>query len=78
MTLNFQNVVTKNPAIGEEFGRTGRLINDSAEIPLFMLRKKSPEQKAKDKSLARYESRKNSCPSCNLAMPATGVCDECD
>lgn len=77
MTLNFQGVVTKNPAIGAEFGRTGRLINDSAEIPLFMVKKKSPEQKAKDKAQARYESRANSCPNCHLAMPATGVCDDC-
>lgn len=78
MTLNFQGVVKNNPSIGEEFGRTGRLINDSAPIPLFMVKKKSPEQKAKDKSLARYESRANSCPTCHLAMPATGVCDDCN
>ena len=78
MTLNSTAVITKNPAIGAEVARTGKMISfEKTEIPAYLF-KQSPEAKAREKSIARYESRKNSCPTCNLALPATKVCDECD
>lgn len=76
MTLNFQAVISKNPAIGAEFSKNGSITFKKEEIPAYLL-KRNPETAARDKSIARYESRKNSCPTCNLALPATGICDDC-
>lgn len=77
MTLNYKAVIAKNPAIGAEVARTGKMISfETTEIPPYML-KKSPEAAAREKRVARYEGRKNSCPTCNLALPATKVCDDC-
>ena len=76
MTLNFKNVIAKNPTIGAEFARTGKMIFQKEEIPLYLL-KKDPANAAREKRVAKYEGRKNSCPTCHLALPATKVCDDC-
>lgn len=77
MTLNYQAVISKNPSIGAEVARTGKMISfKEDEIPAYLL-KSSPGAKAREASRLRYESRKNSCPNCHLALPATKVCDDC-
>lgn len=78
MTLNYKAVISKNFSIGAEVARTGKMINfGTSEIPAYMFTK-SPEAAAREKSMLRYESRKNSCSTCNLALPASKVCDNCE
>lgn len=78
MTLNFQALISKNSNISVEFSRTGKMISPKrGEMPLYLL-KKDPANAAREKRVLKYEGRKNSCTSCNLALPATKVCDNCD
>lgn len=75
MTANYRALVAKNPLIAAEVGRTGKLVNKPQETHFFP--QKSEAAKAREALTARYESRKNMCPTCFLAIPLTGVCVEC-
>lgn len=77
MTMNFKAVVSKNPAIGQEVARTGRMVNTVDEFPSF-LRKKSQRTKGQEAITLKYESRKNMCPNCFTSVSLTGECGQCD
>lgn len=72
---NTLNVIRNNPAIANEFARTGRLVNRDEGFRPF--RPKSQQTVQKERIEARYTSRRNICPHCFTAKSSSGTCG-CD
>lgn len=73
----YQSAIRNNSSIAHEAAtHGGSLVNKKDETPFF--RPKSKENADRERTIMKYEGRKNSCPVCHTARSVTGECALCD
>ena len=74
----YQSAIRNNPAIAREAAtHNGSLVNKDDEKGFFS-RPKSKEKADRERTILKYDGRKNSCPVCHTARSITGECALCD
>jgi len=80
MTKNYNGAIHNNSWLFQEAVRNGGPLSNNTEATRqeaarkIRKRPKGPGKESRDRAVEKYEGRRNSCPVCHLAMPATGEC----
>jgi len=80
MTKNYNGAIHNNTWLFEEAVRNGGPLSSNTEatrqeaLSRIRIKPAGPGVKSRRRATEKYEGRRNSCPVCHLAMPATGEC----